>query len=250
MVFKAPRCVCLGGPHSDEHLLGSRALQPPELCCALCDVWSPPQSRSHGPSPPGPVALLGCAVHRVVCSPLHGAGPTGLLCRGPRSPELGSTFLGPRCPAGSLSSAPGPAPSEAAWLGAPSVPGQGEAVLLPTWEQEGGMRSPTIPSAYLQNQDPRSRGRWPVTGAQVGGVAAALQPLLALARPLSQGPRQEHCPQGKTHASRRDRKSAVSTGGGRGPTRHTWVSRWRECTHTPPVLTHLLTHMLTHRAHA
>ena len=159
MIFKAPRCVCLGGPHSDEHLLGSRSLQPPELCCALCDVWSPPQSRSHGSSPPGPGALLGCAVHRVVRSPLHGAGPAGLLCQGPRSPELGSTFLGPRCPAGSLPSAPGPAPSEAAWLGAPSVPGQGEAVLLPTWEQEGRMRSPTIPSAYLQNQDPHSRGR-------------------------------------------------------------------------------------------
>ena len=105
-------------------VLVSRSLQPPELCCALCDVWSPPQSRSHGSSPPGPGALLGCAVHRVVRSPLHGAGPAGLLCQGPRSPELGSTFLGPRCPTGSLPSAPGPAPSEADGSGLPQSQGR------------------------------------------------------------------------------------------------------------------------------
>ena len=161
-VPNTPTISSASSPHAP--VLVSRSLQPPELCCALCDMWSPPQSgfhrpfstrargppglycapcstrsppwsRSCRPSPPGPAALLGCAVCRVVRGPLHRAGPTD-LCRGPRPPELGSTFLGPRCPAGSLPSAPGPAPSEAARLGAPSVPGQGEAVLLPTWEQE------------------------------------------------------------------------------------------------------------------
>ena len=163
--------------------------------CAVRCVTCGPRHRvdSMGPSPPGPVALLGCTVHRVVRGPLHGAGPTD-LCRGPRPPELGSTFLGPRCPAGSLPSAPGPAPSEAARLRAPSVPGQGEVVLLPTWEQEGRMRSPALPSAYLQNQAPHSgavsshgglqnpaphSGASAVTEAQAGGVTAALQPLLA-----------------------------------------------------------------------
>ena len=237
--------MCLGGPHSDEHLLGSRSLQPPELCCALCDMWSPPQSGFHGPfstrargppglycapcstrsppwsrscrpSPPGPAALLGCAVCRVVRGPLHRAGPTD-LCRGPRPPELGSTFLGPRCPAGSLPSAPGPAPSEAARLGAPSVPGQGEAVLLPTWEQEGRMRSPALPSAYLQNQAPHSgavsshgglQNQAPHSGAVSshrgpgGRSHSSPSATPGSARPLSQGPWQEHCSQGQTHASR------------------------------------------------
>ena len=201
LIFKTPRCVCaLEVPTVMSIFLAPGPCSLPS--CAVRCVTCGPRHRvdSMGPSPPGPVALLGCTVHRVVRGPLHGAGPTD-LCRGPRPPELGSTFLGPRCPAGSLPSAPGPAPSEAARLGAPSVPGQGEAVLLPTWEQEGRMRSPALPSAYLQNQAPHSGA---VSSHRGPGGRSHSSPSATpgSARPLSQGPWQEHCSQGQTHASR------------------------------------------------